>query len=116
MRPVVWTLILAARIRRGYRPGHSYGFRRASCASQRHTLLRQRKPRSIDRWTAAAARLRREDMVGPLRTLKDIARKVGKLMQECKLDLDLEEYVDSFQTGLVDATRAWCRGAKFAEV
>ena len=33
-----------------------------------------------------------------------------------QMDIDVNEYVDTFQTSLVDMTYAWCRGAKFAEV
>lgn len=32
------------------------------------------------------------------------------------MDIDVNEYVDTFQTSLIDMTYAWCRGAKFAEV
>lgn len=28
----------------------------------------------------------------------------------------MNEYVDTFQTSLIDMTYAWCRGAKFAEI
>lgn len=33
-----------------------------------------------------------------------------------QMDIDVNEYVDTFQTSLIDMTYAWCRGAKFAEV
>ena len=39
-----------------------------------------------------------------------------QVAQECKLTLDVEDYVNSFRADLMNATAAWCRGARFAEV
>lgn len=58
----------------------------------------------------------REDMQGPYRSLLEAARRIGKVAQECKLTLDVEDYVNSFRADLMNATAAWCRGARFAEV
>lgn len=37
-------------------------------------------------------------------------------MQEAKIEIDVEEYVTKFDTGLVDVVHAWCQGAKFFEI
>jgi ATP-dependent RNA helicase DOB1 len=37
-------------------------------------------------------------------------------MIECKINIDAEEYVESFKPSVIDVVHMWCRGAKFAEV
>ena len=48
--------------------------------------------------------------------LKEVARKVGKQMVECKMNVDVEEYVDGFRSELMEIMLAWCKGNKFAEI
>ena len=48
--------------------------------------------------------------------LKDVARKVGKQMVECKMSVDVEEYVDGFRCELMEIMLAWCDGKKFADI
>jgi ATP-dependent RNA helicase DOB1 len=48
--------------------------------------------------------------------LRDTARLVGKQVSECKLNVDVEEYVDSFRPDLMDMCRAWSTGEKFAAI
>lgn len=48
--------------------------------------------------------------------LRDTARLVGKQVSECKLTIDVNEYVDSFRPDLMDMVRAWSTGTKFAEI
>ncbi|CAL53584.1 Helicase, C-terminal [Ostreococcus tauri] len=48
--------------------------------------------------------------------LKEVARKVGKQMVECKMHVDIEEYVDGFRSELMEIMIAWCKGNKFAEI
>lgn len=57
-----------------------------------------------------------ETLEGPLAALRDCARRVGKVAQECRLPLDPEEYVASFRPELMEAVAAWYRGLRFAEV
>jgi ATP-dependent RNA helicase DOB1 len=49
----------------------------------------------------------RADMQAPLRALQAVARGVAKACAEAKLTVDEEEYVNSFNPGLVDVTYAW---------
>ena len=48
--------------------------------------------------------------------LRDTARLVGKQVAECKLDVDVNEYVDSFRPDLMDMSRQWATGTKFSEI
>jgi ATP-dependent RNA helicase DOB1 len=58
----------------------------------------------------------REDMEGPFGKLKETARAVGKVVQECKIALDPDEYAESFNPDMIEVLYAWTLGAKFAEV
>ncbi|RKP13641.1 rRNA-processing arch domain-containing protein [Piptocephalis cylindrospora] len=56
------------------------------------------------------------ELEGPLKTLQTMARKIAKVSRECKIELDEEEYVSSFQSGLMDVVDAWVKGATFAQI
>jgi hypothetical protein len=58
----------------------------------------------------------KEDLSGPLSTLRDIAGRVGKVAEECKMEIDVDEYVSKFRPDIMEVVFAWCKGAKFAEV
>eukprot|EP00741_Cyanophora_paradoxa_P014004 tig00020723_g13518.t1 len=58
----------------------------------------------------------REELAAPLRILQEAARRIASVAQECKLGLDVEEYVQSFKPDMMEVVHAWCRGAKFADV
>lgn len=58
----------------------------------------------------------REDLRPLFNTLRDTARRTAKVAVECKLHIDVDDYVESFCPELMDAVAAWTRGAKFAEV
>ena len=51
-----------------------------------------------------------------LNKMKVLARRIGQVKLDCKLELNLEEYVDSFQPHLVPAVLAWASGSSFADV
>ncbi|CAI2379541.1 unnamed protein product [Moneuplotes crassus] len=48
--------------------------------------------------------------------LSAIIKKVAAVMVECKIDIDEEEYINSFKPDLVDITYKWCKGKKFEEI
>jgi ATP-dependent RNA helicase DOB1 len=48
--------------------------------------------------------------------MQEAARRIAKICQESKLQIDEQEYVSSFKTELMDAVLAWCKGAKFSEI
>ena len=58
----------------------------------------------------------REDLEAPFLALLETARRVGKVAEECKLAIDVEDYVAGFRPDLMDVMAAWYRGAKFADV
>jgi ATP-dependent RNA helicase DOB1 len=49
----------------------------------------------------------RADMQAPFRQLQTVARNVAKVCAEAKLIVDEEEYINSFNPGLVDVAYAW---------
>eukprot|EP00898_Chlorokybus_atmophyticus_P007257 jgi/Chlat1/7532/Chrsp62S07029 len=58
----------------------------------------------------------KEQLARALGVLQDTVRRVGKVAVECKMELDVEEYTNSFRPDLMEVVYAWARGAKFAEV
>lgn len=55
-------------------------------------------------------------MANPLRRLQEIARRIAKVSNECKLPIDVEDYVSSFRPDLMEVVFTWCKGAKFSKV
>lgn len=51
-----------------------------------------------------------------MRVLQDTARRIAKISNECKLEIDEEEYVARFKVGLMEVVYAWAKGAKFSEI
>lgn len=58
----------------------------------------------------------REDLENLLSQLHDIARRIGKIQLECKVQIDVEAYVNSFRPDIMEAVYAWAKGAKFYEI
>ncbi|KAF5303471.1 hypothetical protein FQA39_LY09934 [Lamprigera yunnana] len=57
-----------------------------------------------------------EELSGPLRQMQDLARRIAKVSNEARLELDEEAYVDKFKPSLMDVVFAWCNGAIFSEL
>ncbi|KAJ2795876.1 ATP-dependent RNA helicase mtr4, partial [Coemansia helicoidea] len=57
-----------------------------------------------------------DDLSAPLRIMQESARQIAQISNECKLQLNEEEYVTSFKPELMDVVNAWCRGAKFSQI
>ncbi|XP_042378817.1 DExH-box ATP-dependent RNA helicase DExH10 [Zingiber officinale] len=59
----------------------------------------------------------RKELAKPLQQLQDSARRIAQIQRECKLDIDVEEYVESTSRPyLMDVIYCWSKGASFAEV
>eukprot|EP00252_Welwitschia_mirabilis_P012037 TRINITY_DN2676_c0_g1_i1.p1 TRINITY_DN2676_c0_g1~~TRINITY_DN2676_c0_g1_i1.p1 ORF type:complete len:884 (-),score=205.74 TRINITY_DN2676_c0_g1_i1:262-2913(-) len=58
----------------------------------------------------------REDLDNLLSQLHDIARRIGKVQLECKVQIDVEAYVNSFHPDIMEAVYQWTRGAKFFQI
>jgi ATP-dependent RNA helicase DOB1 len=58
----------------------------------------------------------KDELAGPLRQVQETARRVAQCIQDSKLPLDVDEYVDKFKPHMIDIVLEWCRGAKFADI
>eukprot|EP00244_Chara_vulgaris_P006478 TRINITY_DN24599_c0_g2_i1.p1 TRINITY_DN24599_c0_g2~~TRINITY_DN24599_c0_g2_i1.p1 ORF type:complete len:106 (-),score=18.81 TRINITY_DN24599_c0_g2_i1:127-444(-) len=45
-----------------------------------------------------------------------MARRIATIQKECMLEVDVDEYVESFQPTLMDVVYHWSKGATFAEI
>lgn len=50
------------------------------------------------------------------RRVQETARNVAVVWRECKLDVDVEEYVQKFTPAIMDVIVSWCQGATFADL
>lgn len=48
--------------------------------------------------------------------MQEAARRIARVSIECKLELNEDEYVQTFRPELMDVVYAWCKGAKFAKI
>jgi len=55
-------------------------------------------------------------LAGPLKLLQGTAKHIAEVSRECGLEVDPEEYVESFRPSLMDVTYAWACGSSFADV
>uniref|UniRef100_T1IR20 Exosome RNA helicase MTR4 n=1 Tax=Strigamia maritima TaxID=126957 RepID=T1IR20_STRMM len=56
------------------------------------------------------------ELSGPLRQMQEIARHIAKVSVESRLELQEDEYVDSFRPNLMDVVYAWSKNAPFSEI
>lgn len=57
-----------------------------------------------------------EQVSGCLQTLREIAKYVASVVQDCKLVIDLDMFVESFRPELMEASYEWSQGMKFSEI
>ena len=58
----------------------------------------------------------RADMQASFRQLQTVASAVAKVCIDAKIQLVEEDYIKSFNPGMIDVSHAWCAGAKFADI
>ena len=58
----------------------------------------------------------RDILAKPFREIQAKARTVAKVSQESKLQIDEEEYVQTFKYQLMEVVYAWAHGKSFAEI
>lgn len=58
----------------------------------------------------------KEDLAAPLRVMQETARRIAKVSKESRMEINEDEYVQSFKVEMMDAVMQWCRGAKFSEI
>ena len=56
------------------------------------------------------------ELAAPLRALRETAKRIATVANECKVTLDAQEYVGSFRTEMMAVVYAWSLGAKFSEI
>ena len=52
----------------------------------------------------------------PLRQLQELAKRIATVCKECKLEIDVNEYVEQFEPSMMDVVYKWVTGAKFSEI
>ncbi|EPS69767.1 hypothetical protein M569_04995 [Genlisea aurea] len=62
------------------------------------------------------ARKPRDELDSLFAQLQDVARRVAKVQLECKVQIDVEGFVDSFRPDIMEAAYAWAKGSKFCEI
>ncbi|KAM7278486.1 hypothetical protein ACFE04_005620 [Oxalis oulophora] len=58
----------------------------------------------------------REELELLFAQLQDTARRVANLQLECKVQIDVESFVNSFRPDIMEAVYAWAKGSKFYEI
>ncbi|EXC12829.1 Superkiller viralicidic activity 2-like 2 [Morus notabilis] len=59
----------------------------------------------------------RTELARPLQQLQDSARRIAEIQHECKLEINVDEYVEStVRPYLMDVIYCWSKGANFADV
>ncbi|GJM91349.1 hypothetical protein PR202_ga07712 [Eleusine coracana subsp. coracana] len=48
--------------------------------------------------------------------LQETARRVANLQHECKIQIDVESFVNSFRPDIMEAVYSWARGSKFYQI
>lgn len=49
-------------------------------------------------------------------SLKECAKRIAKVSAEAKLEIDEENYLNSFRPNLMDVVHTWANGATFAHI
>ncbi|XP_047024419.1 exosome RNA helicase MTR4 [Helicoverpa zea] len=57
-----------------------------------------------------------DELRGVLRQLQEYARRIAKVSQDAKMDVDEDEYVGKFKCTLMDVVLAWAKGASFLQI
>lgn len=58
----------------------------------------------------------REDLELLFSQLQETARRIAKVQFECKVQIDIENFVNSFRPDIMEAVYAWAKGSKFYEI
>ncbi len=51
----------------------------------------------------------KRDLATPLTQLQETSRTIAEIQRECKLEVDTEQYVESFKSFLMDVIFAWSK-------
>lgn len=56
------------------------------------------------------------ELAEPLRLLQSAARKIANISQDCKIAIDVEEFVQSFRPDMMEVVFAWVNGSRFVDI
>ncbi|CDO95267.1 unnamed protein product [Kluyveromyces dobzhanskii CBS 2104] len=62
-----------------------------------------------------APRLKPE-LAEPLKAMREVAGKIGKIIKDSKIEIVEKEYVESFRHELMEVVYEWCQGASFTQI
>ena len=51
----------------------------------------------------------KRELAGPLSQLQETSRSIAEVQRECKLEVDTDQYVESFKPFLMDVIYAWSK-------
>jgi ATP-dependent RNA helicase DOB1 len=57
-----------------------------------------------------------DELGAPLRLMHETARRIVKVSNECRMNIDETAYIEKFKPQLMDVVYAWCQGAKFYQI
>ena len=57
-----------------------------------------------------------QELAGPYKIMQDTAKRVATVSKECKLEIEIDEYVDSLKPFLMDVMSEWVAGVPFAKI
>ena len=57
-----------------------------------------------------------ESLSGPLRQMQEMARRIAKVSKEASLEVDENQYVETFKPFMMDVVFEWCQGCTFAQL
>jgi ATP-dependent RNA helicase DOB1 len=57
-----------------------------------------------------------DELSQPLKQMQDLAKRIAAVSNEAKLEINEEEYINSFKPNLMDVIFAWSNGATFAQL
>lgn len=57
-----------------------------------------------------------QELAGPFKIMQDTAKRVATVSKECKLDVEIDEYVDRLKPFLMDVMTEWVNGSPFGKI
>merc|ERR1711962_1799858 len=57
-----------------------------------------------------------ESLTRPIRQMQEAARRIAKVTEEAKMEIDVDEYLESFKPAMIDVVYSWATGSTFADI
>lgn len=58
----------------------------------------------------------KQEFQKPFELLQTMAKKIAETQKECKLPIDVDEYVKLYRSDLMEVVYLWCKGSKFSQI